>query len=94
MSEKFEKEELYNLDLTIAKFILPRLVEYRKTVKRLGAYPGYVGSSKKWCKILSKIIRAFELCVKCEREVLTEDEIVKYKKGLKLFAKYFDSLWY
>lgn len=88
----FDNSECWNLDITIAKFILPRLKNFQKIT--IG-YPSKLKNEKKWNKILNKMIISFEL-------ILNDDENVKkYKienrkkiqKGLKLFAKYFTELW-
>lgn len=95
----FSDEELWALNETIAKFIIPRLKRLQE-VKH--GYPSNI-TQEEWDDILNKIIRAFEI-------VLIEDDFYghgnvdewqehrkiydkKKKEGLELFAKYFDNLW-
>lgn len=51
---EYTKKELSNLDRTIAKFVLPRLKEFRKVEN------GYE-KFEDWEKILDKMIQSFEL---------------------------------
>lgn len=53
-----EPKELWNLDCTIAEFILPRLIQFRKHT--IG-YPGYdeAYTMDKWREVLLKMITAF-----------------------------------
>lgn len=57
-----EPKELWNLDCTIAEFVLPRLIKFKE--KSLG-YPGYgeVDTRDKWDDVLQKMITAFEYIV-------------------------------
>lgn len=82
----FDSTELWNLDVTITKFVLPRLKAFKEEI--IG-YPANL-SEKKWDKILDKIIAAFEI-LSNEDPFLYDDE--KVDNGLKLFAKYYNRLW-
>lgn len=55
-------KELWNLDYTIAKFVLPRLIKFKKN--SLG-FPGYdeADTMDKWQDILQKMITAFEYII-------------------------------
>lgn len=55
-----KKEELWNLDATIAKFVLPRLVEYKKICN---SRPPRL-SMNEWYEILDKIIYAMSWVIK------------------------------
>lgn len=105
----FADDELWNLDRTIAEFILPRLVEFAKNGGSVPfeLYPiGYTNSlgtkkqvrierevAAKWEKILNKMIRSFELY---NNEKFYSLDRAKYgiiQEGLDLFSKYFMNLW-
>lgn len=82
---KFKKSDMWNLDITIARFVLPRLKEFKDK---------YATDDKKWQKYLSKMIIAFELCSD-ESNITCFDETQQkqFDEGIKLFAKYFRGLW-
>lgn len=85
----FDDRELWSLDHTIAKFVLPRLIGFRE-IK--GGYPGTL-TSEKWDAILDKMIYSMQaICDEWEGKYEKGGE-EKIKKGLNLFAKYFRHLW-
>jgi len=86
-SRGFCSSELWNLDFTIACFILPRLKAFRK--KHFG-YPADL-TPEKWNEILDKMILAFEYVAQGKMYDDVKDD--DYKEGIKLFAKYFMALW-
>ncbi len=55
-------KELWNLDYTVAKFILPRLIKFKENSS---GFPGYdeADTMDKWQDILQKMITAFEYIV-------------------------------
>lgn len=84
-------KDVIDLDITIAKFILPRLKFFKKKV--LG-YPLEL-TFEEWKAIIDKMILSFSLILddseaykKCNKE--EEDKI---EEGLQLFTKYFQDLW-
>ena len=89
-----DPKELVNLDITIAKFILPRLKSFRKMAYGYPALPGY--SYAQWKDDLGKMIDAFEIIssddwpsnelIGSNREIVDE--------GLDLFNKFYLSLWW
>lgn len=103
----FHFEECWNLDITIAAFILPRLIyfrdiytgtpgdffEYTEDFQILNERQG----NKEWNTTLDLMIEAFYRI--CFVDDLSLDEKnrginnVYIEKGLKLFAQYFQSLW-
>ncbi len=82
---KFNSDELYNLDNTIVKFVLPRLIKFKAVTC---SYPPKL-TMKKWRKILQKIIDGLQLY----NETDTIKNFKKYNKAIKLLAKYFHHLW-
>lgn len=97
--EKYKKQrkdrgwddtELWSLDTTIAKFIVPRLKRFKETVN---GHPNEF-TFEEWKVELQKMIDAFEY-------VANDDEYYSYDKkkikmcdvGMKSFHKYFSHLW-
>lgn len=91
----FRYEETWNLDHTLACYILPRLAYLRDTTH---GYPNAAGNFENWQLILDKMIDAFEqIALEDEISNLTQKEYEererKIKEGLVLFGAYFQSLW-
>jgi len=84
----FDRSETWNLDDTIARFILPRLIFFRKN---LNGYPSDL-SNKKWKKNLDKMIFSFKSCIK-DDIIFNKEKEKEINKGLELFSKYFRNLW-
>ncbi|EGT3606827.1 hypothetical protein FKF97_10520 [Clostridium perfringens] len=92
---KIKEEELWSLDATLAKYILPRLEKYR-SMERMG-YPSKLSGEKEWNEILDKMIYAFKYVLKRDslnfNYDIEKERIEKYKEGMSLFAEYFMELW-
>lgn len=97
-------KETWNLDVTLARYILPRLKLYKKLTI---AYPGCgeANTFEKWVEILDKMIWSFEQvasCYECEEWKFDMNDSSWREKmrtmnkrmddGLMLFAKYYRSL--
>lgn len=99
----FSNVELWNLDITIALFVYPRLVKFREDAH---TFPGNM-TFKEWQEILDKMILAFRRIIEddCGYDLKTGGEYLGYdnneyqkiqeeiKEGLELFGKYLRSLW-
>lgn len=89
----FSDDETWSLDLTIAKFILPRLKRFRQIDSGV---PSDL-TEEQWHEILDKIIITFDMIVAndstptlfCDKEKM---KIVD--EGLDLFREWFFSLWW
>lgn len=79
----FDSSELWNLDYTIAKFVLPRLKAYIKAdpVKDMN----YVG--------LEDTVYALQLIIDKSTLGLVDWDVERYKNGMKVFAEEFHRLW-
>ncbi|MGM8331755.1 hypothetical protein [Clostridium perfringens] len=92
---KIQDSELWSLDTTLAKYILPRLEKYRN-MERM-SYPSKLSGEEEWNDILDKMIYAFKYVLERDNfyfDYDTEKErIEKYKEGMNLFAEYFMDLW-
>lgn len=89
----FDASECWNLDNTIARFIIPRLEVF---IEDSMGYPANM-TPEQWNGILNQILETFKLIVKDDcglgREKIIERD-KKISKGLKLFAKHFNGLWW
>lgn len=94
MAKKLTKKQLYNdcfnLDITIAEFVIPRLIHFRDNC--IG-YPSEFRSIKSWKKCLTKMIISFELLASDDIFMFTEKQKKQCDEGLQLFAKYLYGLW-
>lgn len=88
---KFNPKELWNLDITIAKFILPRLKAFKKCA---AGYPGDL-TEKKWQKMLDKMIFTFEYHADkfARLSTMTKKDFKTIREGFDLFQEYFPALW-
>ena len=91
----FDLSECWNLDNTIARFIIPRLEAF---IEDNAGYPGNM-TPEQWNNILNQILEAFKLYIDEDAVFnLTQEEREKRDKkigkGLKLFAKHFGRLWW
>lgn len=68
-------EELYDLDITIARFILPRLIAFKQHCERT---PRLSMSQEEWVEIMDKMIYAFERIA-----FQTEEDTPEYKAYIK-----------
>jgi len=107
LTRGFDDRELWNLDSTIAKLIVPRLKVFIKQSLRYG-YPSVLeedGKSghEKWDAILAEMLWSFEYALASygedwddyPRKDRKAQEILsdRYKSGMKLFSKYCENLW-
>lgn len=81
-------DETWNLDTTIAMFILPRIRMFKQ--QTIGV-PCDFKSMDEWHAELDKMIVAFELL---SGEECIDDRQEKIDKGLDAFRKYFQALWW
>jgi len=95
----FDDTELWGLDCVIAKFILPRLKEFKNQTG--GGFPSDLGVEGDengdkgldvWLNVIQEMIDAFELIAK-DHVVTDKKEKEIINKGLDQFRKYYFSLW-
>lgn len=84
----WDDSETWNLDFTFAKYILPRLIEFKKLSNGIP----YPYSKEEWGIVLDKMIFSFQYIV-AERET-TKENHETIQEGIDLFAKNFQSLWW
>lgn len=92
----WDDADTWSLDMTIAKFALPRLKRFKEIND---GYP-YGLTIEEWNEILNKMIYALEFCADEGQFDLVEDaeerknNWKRVEEGLELFGKYFRSLWW
>ena len=93
LTRGYSDEELWNLDSTICKWLLPRLKTFKE--KTIG-FPPTLNSPEEWGDILEKIILALELHVSDlpDSPEQVRIECKQIEEGLELFGKYFCNLWW
>lgn len=95
LSKYIPHSDTYNLDITVAKFILPRLELFRKIID---CFPDKdFNSLKEWQDTLDKMINAFRIISKkfeSNDSNKSDEEKEVVKEGLDLFRKYYHDLWW
>jgi len=85
---EIKNSDTWNLDVTMAEFILPRIVRYRKICD---GHPSYM-SQEEWWSILDKIIKAMRLIIdNFEHGNCNKNDI---KEGCCLLGNHFTELWW
>jgi len=88
----FDDTETWNLDNTIALFIVPRLKRFKEVTD---CYPHSYESIEKWKEAIQKMIDGFELWITHDK--WDHRDVEKHKKvdeAIQLFAKEFKALWW
>lgn len=89
---KITNEEVWDLDVTLAKYILPRLIKFKNI--NTNGYPVIFNSLEEWHKVIDKMIWSFEKQLNNAWNYNSLDEESKiYLEGVHLFAEYFSDLW-
>lgn len=70
----FDDSETWNLDLTIAKFVLPRLESFKESFM---GYPGFLKNEDEWKTILEKICKAFRLYINRDNDCIEDVRTIK-----------------
>lgn len=102
----FDETELWNLDYTIAAYVLPRLKAFKEDVKDMVGVPSslvenpngtdeeYEKYHDKWLEIIQQMIDSFQMIVDDDDDwKWSKDGREKVQHGLDLFAKYYLALW-
>lgn len=91
----FDDTELWSLDFTVARFVLPRLIAFKNNDdKGLMGHPCHI-TMDEWNGILDDMIYAME--ISANDFMSYEDELTvdwkRVEKGHLLFGSYFRDLW-
>jgi hypothetical protein len=97
----FDDTELWGLDCTIAKFIVPRLKAFLPYTE--AAYPAHLKpedsdegedkATESWTEIVQAMIDGFEIIAN-DQTVMDDEEKKKVQRALDLFRDYYFHLWY
>lgn len=104
----FDERDLWSLDYTLAKWILPRLIKFKEVadggipcnLENHNLGPDYTSeeflkAKQEWRYVQNKIISAFRLIIKdVDGSILSEEEQKEMDEGLDLFRKYLRNLWW
>ena len=87
----FDERETWDLDSVFLAWIYPRLKMFREVNN---CHPAKM-TMEEWNKILDEMIEGFECSLK-DNHVTADDSVIREKlqKALKLFAEYFNALWW
>ena len=89
---KIQDNEIWDLDDTLARYILPRLKRFRQI--KTNSYPSRLSGLEEWYQIIDKMIYSFNKCIEDEWDYSNlEEENRIYQEGMNLFAEYFRDLW-
>ena len=87
----FCESDLWDLDHTFAKYMLPRLKMFRLDLDHCP-----IEDFEQWCAMVDKMVYAMEMIVSevswCGQGDYEEIE-ARVQEGLELFGKYFRGLW-
>ena len=90
----FDDRDLWSLDHTIAKFVLPRLIRFKEA--KCG-HPGNL-TMEQWTKILDQMIWSMQAIIDEWEGESVQGLLIchekKVNKGITLFGKYFRHLWW
>lgn len=78
----FDDTELWSLDRTIAKYVLPRLIEFKKVAN---GYPANFDNFEDWIDVIDKMIYSFDHIINQEKY----DEELEKELGID-WVGYFD----
>ena len=85
----FSDKDTWNLDVTFARFIVPRLIRFKEMNH---GFPADL-TDDSWNSILDDMIYSFESITKeFDHNFVPDND--RIQKGLDLFAKYYRGLWW
>lgn len=87
---KFELEQLWNLDSTLAGIIADAVEQFSE---HAGGRPVNI-SEKRWIKIQRKIVKGFRVYHELDGAIPTEKQHKQFEKAMALFAEWFAAFWY
>ena len=86
----FDDSDWWGLDMTIAKFTLPRLQAFKEGAM---SFPSSM-TSEEWNEILAKMITSFEIILDSERwPAPSKEDAQLVQEGCEMFGKHFTNLW-
>lgn len=86
----FDDTETWNIDLTIAKFLAPRLERF----KEIGAKCPVSLTMERWNGILQEIIDGLNIMIKSNASPMDQEDLEKYSRAWRLLQKWHWDLWW
>ena len=98
---RIHSEDAWNIEMDVAKFLVPRLKMFLKEIDKVGATPGILARQypddgfERWREMVKKMLFSFEYYsdVFNRRMNTDEDEQRRVEEGLFLFAEWYGYLW-
>jgi hypothetical protein len=90
----FKDNEVWDLDITLANYILPRLKRFKKV--NVNSHSVDLSSLEEWHEIIDKMIWSFERIVNDDWSYeinRVQEQKQQYELGMSLFGIYFLDLW-
>ena len=91
LTRGYSDEEIWNLDITICKFIAPRLKALMETTQ---CYPYKFKSLAQWKKELKRIICGLNIVVDDKYYNISDKDMIKVNYALKGLSENFVHLWH
>lgn len=94
-----EEHDVWDMDQTVAMLVLPMLKELVKQkdsfgrVNPLDCPSTCVSNKERWTYVVNEMIFAFDATINRDPINWLPMEEVRRRTGLRLFGKYFDTLW-
>lgn len=92
LTRGWNDSELWSLDYSLSKLILPRLKRFRKVT---GSYPTDLNSLDEWREELDKMIYSFSFLASEKRWDCYDEKVWnQVQEGLELFSRRYTNLWW
>ncbi len=92
MKFELEKEDLYSLDITLAKVIVDALTQFKT---KSGGHPASLKGEEEWLNIIQEMIDGFQIVANEEYCPPQNEEVIRQvKRAKELFMEWFNDLWY
>ena len=86
----WDDSDTWSLDMTIAKFVLPRLIRFKELEF---ITPSNDLKEEEWNEILDKMIVAFKYYTSDDQFRFNIQDFPEVEEGMILFSKHFNELW-
>lgn len=88
MTQGYSYDQIYSLDHTLARYMLPKLQGYKK---HNNGYPSHL-TEEEWDRHLDAMIQAMQIIIQ-EKHILDTEACKKAQYGCELLGKHFLDLW-
>lgn len=94
LTQGWDDSDLWNLDVTIAEFVLPRLQRFREYA---AGYPGDLATQEEWHAMLDDMLYGLRAIVEDNYPSASNYDQIDWERvqrGLRLFGERFRNLWW